>query len=147
MRRVVVTGLGMVSPLGSGVNHNWSELTAGKSGITKIDTFDVSDISCRIAGQVPGAEKQGGLNLDEWIDPHEQRKQDRFIQLGLAAACQAITDSGWMPIDRASQNRTGVMIGSGIGGLESIVVTDQLMNKKGFKFKQKYKKQKICRTL
>ena len=131
LRRVVVTGLGMVTPLGSGVDHNWSEITAGKSGISKIETFDVSDISCRIAGQVPGADHPGGLNLDDWIEPREQRKQDRFIQLGLAAACQAVEDSGWMPNDREAQNRTGVMIGSGIGGLESIVVTDQLMNKKG----------------
>ena len=131
MRRVVVTGLGMVTPLGSGVNHNWSEITAGKSGISKIENFDVSDISCRIAGQVPGADQPGGLNLDDWIDPREQRKQDRFIQLGLAAACQAVEDSGWKPDDREAQNRTGVMIGSGIGGLESIVVTDQLMNEKG----------------
>ena len=131
MRRVVVTGLGMVTPLGSGVDHNWSEITAGKSGITKIENFDVSDISCRIAGQVPGATQPGGLHLDDWIDPREQRKQDRFIQLGLAAACQAVADSGWTPDDRESQNRTGVMIGSGIGGLESIVVTDQLMNEKG----------------
>jgi len=131
LRRVVVTGLGMVTPLGSGVDHNWSEITAGKSGISKIENFDVSDISCRIAGQVPGADQPGGLNLDDWIDPREQRKQDRFIQLGLAAACQAVEDSGWMPNDRESQNRTGVMIGSGIGGLESIVVTDQLMHEKG----------------
>ena len=86
MRRVVVTGLGMVTPLGSGVHHNWSEITAGKSGISKIENFDVSDISCRVAGQVPVADQPGGLNLDDWIDPREQRKQDRFIQLGLAAA-------------------------------------------------------------
>ena len=131
MRRVVVTGLGMVTPLGSGVDHNWSEITAGKSGISKIENFDVSDISCRIAGQVPSAGQPGGLNLDDWIEPREQRKQDRFIQLGLAAACQAVEDSGWKPDDREAQNRTGVMIGSGIGGLESIVVTDQLMHEKG----------------
>ena len=131
MRRVVVTGLGMLTPLGSGVDHNWLEITAGKSGISKIENFDVSDISCRIAGQVPGADQPGGLNLDDWIDPREQRKQDRFIQLGLAAACQAVEDSGWKPDDREAQNRAGVMIGSGIGGLESIVVTDQLMNEKG----------------
>ena len=80
---------------------------------------------------MPGADQPGGLNLDDWIDPREQRKQDRFIQLGLAAACQAVEDSGWKPDDREAQNRTGVMIGSGIGGLESIVVTDQLMNEKG----------------
>jgi len=131
LRRVVVTGLGMVTPLGSGVDHNWSEITAGKSGISKIENFDVSDISCRIAGQVPSAGQPGGLNLDDWIEPREQRKQDRFIQLGLAAACQAVEDSGWKPDDREAQNRTGVMIGSGIGGLESIVVTDQLMHEKG----------------
>ena len=121
----------MVTPLGSGVDHNWLEITAGKSGISKIENFDVSDISCRIAGQVPSADKPGGLNLDDWIDPRDQKKQDRFIQLGLAAACQAVEDSRWMPNDRESQNRTGVMIGSGIGGLESIVFTDQLMNEKG----------------
>ncbi len=121
----------MVTPLGSGVDHNWSRLTAGESGISKIDNFDVSDITCRIAGQVPGLDQAGGLNMDDWIDPRDQRKQDRFIQLGLVAACQAVDDSGWKPVDREEQNRTGVMIGSGIGGLESIVVTDQLMKEKG----------------
>ncbi len=131
MRRVVVTGMGMVTPLGSGVDHNWSQIIAGKSGISRIEGFDVSDISCQIAGQVPGTDAVGGLDLDNWIDPREQRKQDRFIQLGLVAACQAIEDSDWKPQDRESQNRTGVMIGSGIGGLESIVKTDQLMREKG----------------
>ena len=131
MRRVVVTGIGMVTPLGSGVDHNWSQIIAGKSGISRIEGFDVSDISCQIAGQVPGADAVGGLNLDDWIDPREQRKQDRFIQLGLVAACQAVEDSDWKPQGRESQNRTGVMIGSGIGGLESIVKTDQLMHEKG----------------
>jgi len=131
LRRVVVTGMGMVTPLGSGVDRNWSQIIGGKSGISRIENFDVSDISCQIAGQVPGADAEGGLNLDDWIDPREQRKQDRFIQLGLAAACQAVEDSGWKPQGRESQNRTGVMIGSGIGGLESIVTTDQLMNEKG----------------
>ncbi|MEK9760163.1 MAG: beta-ketoacyl synthase N-terminal-like domain-containing protein, partial [Candidatus Puniceispirillum sp.] len=131
MRRVVVTGMGMVTPLGSGVDRNWSQIIAGKSGISRIENFDVSDISCQIAGQVPGADVDGGLNLDDWIDPREQRKQDRFIQLGLAAGCQAVEDSGWKPEDRESQNRTGVMIGSGIGGLESIVRTDQLMTETG----------------
>ena len=131
MRRVVVTGMGMVTPLGSGVDHNWSQIIAGKSGISRIEGFDVSDISCQIAGQVPGTDAVGGLDLDNWIDPREQRKQDRFIQLGLVAACQAIEDSNWKPQDRESQNRTGVMIGSGIGGLESIVKTDQLVREKG----------------
>ncbi|MDB4599300.1 beta-ketoacyl-ACP synthase II [Alphaproteobacteria bacterium] len=131
MRRVVVTGMGMVTPLGSGVDHNWSQIIAGKSGISRIEGFDVSDISCQVAGQVPGTNAVGGLDLDNWIDPRDQRKQDRFIQLGLVAACQAIEDSDWKPQDRESQNRTGVMIGSGIGGLESIVKTDQLVREKG----------------
>jgi 3-oxoacyl-[acyl-carrier-protein] synthase II len=123
--------MGMVTPLGSGVDHNWSAIIAGVSGISKIDNFDVSDITCRIAGQVPSLGQAGGLNIDDWIDPRDQRKQDRFIQLGLVAACQAVEDSGWKPADREAQNRTGVMIGSGIGGLESIVVTDQLVKEKG----------------
>ncbi|MDA9193625.1 beta-ketoacyl-ACP synthase II [Alphaproteobacteria bacterium] len=131
MRRVVVTGMGMVTPLGSGVDHNWSQIIAGKSGISRIEGFDVSDISCQIAGQVPGTDAVGGLDLDNWIEPREQRKQDRFIQLGLVAACQAIEDSDWKPQDRESQNRTGVMIGSGIGGLESIVKTNELVREKG----------------
>ena len=131
MRRVVVTGLGMVTPLGVGVDHNWKQILAGKSGIDRITGFDVDDIACRIAGQVPGPDEEGGLDLDAFIDPREQRRQDRFIQLGLVAAQLAVEDSGWMPDDVEAQNRTGVMIGSGIGGLETIVTTDQLMNERG----------------
>ena len=131
MRRVVVTGLGMVTPLGVGVDHNWSRILAGKSGISRISNFEVSDITCQIAGQVPGPDEDGGLNLDDFIDPREQRRQDRFIQLGVVAAQLAVEDSGWKPDDREAQNRTGVMIGSGIGGLETIVRTDQLMADRG----------------
>ena len=131
MRRVVVTGLGMVTPLGVGVDHNWKQILAGKSGIDRITGFDVDDIACQIAGQVPGPDEDGGLDLDAFIDPREQRRQDRFIQLGLVAAQLAVEDSGWMPDDVEAQNRTGVMIGSGIGGLETIVTTDQLMNERG----------------
>ena len=131
MRRVVVTGLGMVTPLGVGVDHNWKQILAGKSGIGRITGFDVDDIACQIAGQVPGPDKECGLDLDAFIDPREQRRQDRFIQLGLVAAQLAVEDSGWMPDDVEAQNRTGVMIGSGIGGLETIVTTDQLMNERG----------------
>ena len=131
MRRVVVTGLGMVTPLGVGVDHNWKLILAGKSGIDRITGFDVDDIACQIAGQVPGPDEEGGLDLDAFIDPREQRRQDRFIQLGLVAAQLAVEDSGWMPDDVEAQNRTGVMIGSGIGGLETIVTTDQLMNERG----------------
>lgn len=131
MRRVVVTGLGMVTPLGVGVDHNWSQIIAGRTGISRITNFQVDDITCQIAGQVPGADMEGGLDLDSFIDPREQRRQDRFIQLGVVAAQLAVEDSGWMPEDREAQNRTGVMIGSGIGGLETIVQTDQLMNERG----------------
>ena len=131
MRRVVVTGLGMVTPLGVGVDHNWKQILAGKSGISRITGCDVDDIACQIAGQVPGPDEEGGLDLDVFIDPREQRRQDRFIQLGLVAAQLAVEDSGWIPDDVEAQNRTGVMIGSGIGGLETIVTTDQLMNERG----------------
>ena len=131
MRRVVVTGLGMVTPLGVGVDRNWSQILAGKSGISRITQFEVDDITCQIAGQVPGPDADGGLNLDDFIDPREQRRQDRFIQLGVVAAQLAVEDSGWKPDDREAQNRTGVMIGSGIGGLETIVRTDQLMDDRG----------------
>ena len=131
MRRVVVTGLGMVTPLGVGVDHNWSQIIAGETGIERITGFEVDDLACQIAGQVPGADQPGGLNMDAFIEPREQRKQDRFIQLGIVAAQLAVEDSGWKPEDRESQNRTGVMIGSGIGGLETIVQTDQLMNERG----------------
>jgi len=131
VRRVVVTGLGMVTPLGVGVDHNWSQILAGKSGIGRITNFEIDDISCQIAGQVPGADEPGGLNLDDFIDPRDQRRMDRFIQLGVVAAQLAVEDSGWLPQDAESQNRTGVMIGSGIGGLETIVQTDQLMNERG----------------
>ncbi|MEK9855056.1 MAG: beta-ketoacyl-ACP synthase II, partial [Rhodobiaceae bacterium] len=131
MRRVVVTGLGMVTPLGVGVDRNWSRILAGQSGIGRISNFEVGDITCQIAGQVPGPDEDGGLNLDDFIDPREQRRQDRFIQLGVVAAQLAVEDSGWKPGDREAQNRTGVMIGSGIGGLETIVSTDQLMADRG----------------
>ena len=131
MRRVVVTGLGMVTPLGVGVDHNWSQIIAGETGIGRITGFEVDDLACQIAGQVPGADQPGGLDMDAFIEPREQRKQDRFIQLGIVAAQLAVENSGWKPEDRESQNRTGVMIGSGIGGLETIVQTDQLMNERG----------------
>ena len=131
MRRVVVTGMGMVTPLGVGVDHNWSQILAGKSGISRITNFKVDDIACQIAGQVPGPDTAGGLNMDDFIEPREQRRQDRFIQLGVVAAQLAVEDSGWKPDDVESQNRTGVMIGSGIGGLETIVTTDQLVSERG----------------
>lgn len=132
MRRVVVTGLGMVSPLGCGVKANWDRLMAGKSGIRAIDTFDVSDLPAKIAGGVPaGTKDEGGFDPSEWIEPKEQRKIDRFILLGLVAAQQAVEDSGWLPTDAEGQERTGVMIGSGIGGLSTIADAAILLQERG----------------
>lgn len=121
MRRVVITGLGLVTPLGCGVDHVWDRLLNGKSGLRGIQSFDVSDLPSKIAGQVPLGETSEGLfNADDYVAPRDQRKLDRFIVFGMAAAQQAIEDSGWMPEDDENQWRTGVMIGSGIGGLETI---------------------------
>ena len=94
MRRVVITGMGMVTPLGFGVEHNWNSILAGKSGIGPIEGFDVSDISCRIAGQVPTGDEDGALNMDDHIAPKDQRKLDKFIQFGLVAAQEAVAHSG-----------------------------------------------------
>ena len=131
MRRVVITGMGMVTPLGLGVEHNWSSILQGKSGIGPIEGFDVSDISCRIAGQVPVGDEEGALDMDAFIAPKDQRKLDKFIQFGLVAAQEAIEDSGWVAETDDQKERTGVMIGSGIGGLSTIVETSNLMNEKG----------------
>ena len=131
MRRVVITGMGMVTPLGFGVEHNWKSILDGKSGIGPIEGFDVSDISCRIAGQVPTGDEEGALDMDDHILPKEQRKLDKFIQFGLVAAQEAVADSGWVAETDEDKERTGVMIGSGIGGLQTIVETSNLMNEKG----------------
>ena len=121
MRRVVVTGLGAVTPLGSGAERVWKRLIAGESGIRAIQNFDVTDLPAKIAGQVPqGSKADGKLDLNEWIPPKEQRKMDRFIQLALVAATEAVEDSGWMPQDEEGRCATVVMIGSGIGGLQTI---------------------------
>jgi len=135
MRRVVVTGLGMVSPLGMGVDHNWKSITAGKSGIKKIEHFDVSDISSKIAGIIPRTDSEnptdGAFNPDLYLEPKEQRKVDIFITYGMAAAAEAIADSGYKPASVEEQDRTGVLIGSGIGGLDEIYKTSTLMNERG----------------
>ena len=121
MRRVVVTGLGLVTPLGSGVSHVWDRLINGQSGLRSIQSFDVSDLPAKIAGQVPLGETSAGLfNADDYVEPKDQRKLDRFIVFGMAAAQQAIEDAGWTPQSDEDRWRTGVMIGSGIGGLETI---------------------------
>ena len=121
MRRVVVTGLGLVTPLGTGVKPVWERLLNGESGINAIQNFEVSDLPAKIAGQPPrGETAEGGFNADDWMEPKEQRKVDRFIVYGMAAAQQAVEDAGWMPEDEESLDRTGVMVGSGIGGLETL---------------------------
>ena len=121
MRRVVVTGMGIACPLGLGVENVWSRLIAGESGITAIQTFDVSELSAKIAGTIPmGARADGRLDLNEWIPIKDQKKMDRFIHFGLVAATQAVEDSGWVAETEEDRCATGVMIGSGIGGLETI---------------------------
>ena len=135
MRRVVITGMGMVSPLGYGVEHNWSEITAGKSGIRKIEHFDVSDIKSRIAGIIPRTDSEnpanGEFNPDLFVAPKERRKMDIFITYALAAAQEAVEDASWLPEDEGSLDRTGVLIGSGIGGLDEIYKTSLMMQDKG----------------
>ncbi len=132
MRRVVVTGLGLVTPLGCGVEPTWKRLIAGESGIRGIQAFDVSDLPAKIAGQVPRGETSSGLfNADDWMAPKDQRKVDTFILYAMAAAQQAVEDSGWKPEDDEGRNQTGVMIGSGIGGLPSIHDTSILLKERG----------------
>lgn len=135
MRRVVVTGMGIVSPLGVGVGHNWAQITAGKSGIKKIEHFDLTDVASHIAGVVPRTDstepKDGAFNPDLFMEPKEQRKTDIFITYAMAAAKEAIADAGWTPSDEESLNRTGVLIGSGIGGLLTTYEASTTLNEKG----------------
>jgi len=124
MRRVVVTGLGVVNSLGVDVEHNWKRILAGDSGIGAIQSFDVSDLPAKIAGQVPqGETAHKQFNADDWVSPKDQRRMDDFIIYGLCAADQAITDSGWKAEGEEDRWRTGVLIGSGIGGLQEISKT------------------------
>ena len=132
MRRVVVTGLGMVTPLGCGVEPTWTRLLSGKSGAVPIDRFDVSDLPARIAFQIPSGDKTEGLfNADQWMDPKDQRKVDDFIIYGMAAARQALDDAQWHPKTYEDQIRTGVMIGSGIGGIGGIYDASVTLIEKG----------------
>ena len=132
MRRVVVTGCGVVTPLGVGIETVWKRLLEGQSGIRAIQSFDVSDLPAKIAGQVPrGETASGSFNADDWVPPKEQRKMDEFIVFALAAAAQAVDDSGWKPTDPIERERTGVMIGSGIGGLPGITEGALVVHEKG----------------
>jgi len=132
MRRVVVTGMGMLTPLGCGVETTWQRLLKGESGAKKIDTFEVSDISSKIACMIPrGDGANGTFNPDQWMEPKEQRKVDGFIVYGMCAARQALDDAGWHPQSYEDQTRTGVLIGSGIGGVEGIAENAIVLHEKG----------------
>ncbi|HEY5225653.1 MAG TPA: beta-ketoacyl-ACP synthase II [Methylovirgula sp.] len=132
MRRVVVTGLGMVSPLACGVAPSWQRLIAGQSGAGPIKGFETEDLACRIAMQVPrGAGADGTFNPDEWMEPKEQRKVDDYIIYAVAAATEALADAGWKPRTYEEQIETGVLIGSGVGGLGGIYETSVTLLQKG----------------
>ncbi len=132
MRRVVITGLGLLSPLGCGVEVSWQRLTSGQNAAKRVDNFDVSDLTCQIACQIPrGDGSDGTFNPSDWMEPKEQRKVDDFIIYAMCAAEQALTDAGWKPTAYEDQIRTGVMIGSGIGGLRGIEKTSLLFAEKG----------------
>jgi 3-oxoacyl-[acyl-carrier-protein] synthase II len=132
LRRVVVTGMGIVSPLGCGVETTWANILASKSGAKRIDDFKVDDISCQIAHRIPlGSYAEGKFNADEWMDVKEQRKVDPFIIYAMAAASQAIEDAGVAPKTEEEKHRIGTMIGSGIGGIGGIYETSVTLHEKG----------------
>lgn len=132
MRRVVVTGLGLVTPLASGVEESWSRLLAGKSGAGTIQGFEASHLATGYACEVPmGDGSDGTFNPDDWMEPKERRKVDDFILFGLAAASMAVEDAGWQPTAEEDLERTGVMVGAGIGGLGSIADTALLLRDRG----------------
>ncbi|KQU51413.1 3-oxoacyl-ACP synthase [Bosea sp. Leaf344] len=132
MRRVVVTGLGMVTPLGCGVEPSWAAILAGRSGAGPITSFDASDLPARIACNIiRGDGSDGSFNPDEWMEPKEQRKVDDFIVFAMAAAKQALTDADWFPHEHEDQIATGVAIGSGIGGLGGIYEASILLKERG----------------
>lgn len=133
MRRVVVTGLGIVSPLGRGVDFNWKSILEGKSGIRQIEGFDLKDIPVHIAGQVPFGKEENLFDPDTVMAPKDQKKVDKFILYGLAAGSDAIEDSGWKPESDEDQFRSGVMMGSGIGGLQVIYDNSVAFNENGMK--------------
>src|SRR6187399_2165562 len=132
MRRVVITGMGMLTPLGCGVEATWARLLKGESGAKKIDTFEVSDIACKIAGVIPrGDGTNATYNPDQWMEPKEQRKVDEFVVFAMCAARQALDDAGWHPKSYEEQATTGVLIGSGIGGIEGIAETAVVLHDRG----------------
>mgnify|MGYP000985207237 FL=1 len=132
MRRVVVTGMGVVTPLGVGTEYVWNRLLKSESGIQGVQSCDVSDLPCKIAGEVPrGDTASGKFNADDYVSPKDQKKMDTFIVMAMGAAQQAVEDSGWKPTDEEGQTRTGVLIGSGIGGLQGIYEAAITLKEKG----------------
>ena len=131
MRRVVVTGLGLVTPLATGVEPSWAKLLDGVSGAGAITRFDASAMATSYACELPRGDADHAFNPDDWMDAKEQRKVDDFILYGMAAAVQAVEDAGWTPSDTESLERTGCLIGSGIGGLSSIADTSITLNERG----------------
>jgi 3-oxoacyl-[acyl-carrier-protein] synthase II len=131
MRRVVITGLGMVTPMACGVEATWRRLLAGESGVGRVENFDVSDLPCQIAAQVPRGGAPDAYNPDDWMDPKEQRRVDDFIVYGMSAAMQALRDAGWAPKTYQEEIETGVLIGSGIGGLGGIYDASVTLHEKG----------------
>ena len=132
MRRVVITGVGMVSPLGASAEHSWRALLAGRSGARRVTEFEVDDLPAQIACRLPfGDGSDGTYNADDWMAPKDQRKVDPFIVYGVAAADQALRDAGWHPESDADQIATGVLIGSGIGGIDGIVETGYVLRDRG----------------
>ncbi len=133
MRRVVITGLGVVSPLGRGAEHNWKRLLNSESGVVKITDIDLKDIPVQIAGRVPYGDGEGEFNPDDVLPPKDQKKNDKFILFGLAAGADAIRDSGYIPQTEEEQYRFGVMMGAGIGGLNAIYENAISFNESGIK--------------
>jgi 3-oxoacyl-[acyl-carrier-protein] synthase II len=139
MRRVVVTGIGLLTPLGQGAEHSWKAILAGKSGAGNITAFDATDYACRVACEVPRVDGRGGggpdvpgsFDPDQTMSAKDRRRVDDFILYAIAAADEAVRDAGWMPEDEESRERTGVIIGSGIGGLGPIADTSIELNEKG----------------
>ncbi|MSO71588.1 MAG: beta-ketoacyl-[acyl-carrier-protein] synthase II [Alphaproteobacteria bacterium] len=130
-RRVVITGIGLVTPLGIGAENNWRRLIAGESGIRRITAFDVSDLPSKIAGMVPRGKAPGEFDPDAFITPKDQRRMDDFIVFAVAASVQAVEDSAWKPENEIARERTGVIIGSGIGGLQTIYESSVLLAEHG----------------
>ena len=131
MRRVVVTGLGMVTPLACGVEATWRRLLAGESGVARVENFDTSDLACQIAAQAPRGAAPDAFNPDDWMDFKEQRRVDDFIVYGVSAAAQALRDAEWAPKTHPEEIETGVLIGSGIGGLGGIYDASITLHEKG----------------